>query len=113
MDQSTLDEMKQVRKSSLTVCTFCSIVIAATPSISLCFPVSSSAFSPTLLAAFSIISLHFGRCDVAAWVEVDGRPKAGAGRFRCSGAPSVFGSLLYPCAAHSPAKPSPFLPNKA
>lgn len=100
MDQSTLDEMKQVRHSTAAYGR------ASPPALllSLLFNLLTSTLRFVFLVPLPrlqppLFALRFGRCDVAAWFGVDGRLKAGRGSpvgLAGSGAPSVFGSLLYP-----------------
>jgi hypothetical protein len=97
VDQSTLDEMKQVCHGSLAVCTF----LPRQPITSASIPISCTSTLHFLLFCcalqFPSFSLRIDYGDVAAWLGGGWAAESGAraaGQFRRSGAPSVFGSLL-------------------
>jgi hypothetical protein len=115
VDQSTLDEMKQVCHGSLVACTF----LPRQPITSASILVSCMSKLYFLLFCHPLqipsFSLRFGYGDVAAWLGVDGRPKAGRElpvSLASRGRPQYLGHSYSPCAAHCPAKPSPSLPKQ-
>ena len=116
MDQSTLDEMKQVCHGNLAACTFLprQPITSASILISCMSKLRFTLFCHAV--QFLSFSLRFDYGDVAAWLGVDGRPKAGrelpvslAGR----GALSIWVTLIAPAQLTAPPSQAHPCPNKA
>lgn len=113
VDQSTLDEMKQVcdEIAGAQVSAAHLSFVAAAPSVFISLSQRVQSLSSSCQSFLSLSSAHLHRRGGAAagiWVVVS-RPKAGLSSravSQSSGAPSVFGSLFYsPCAGPRPAHP--------
>jgi transcription initiation factor TFIIA large subunit len=117
VDQSTLDEMKQVCHSSLAVCISSCVfpIITALPLLLSLRQHEYCGFHRLLRFSIVFAVLRTVQCCRLTWggwaAESGAELPVGLASW---GRPQYLDHLLYPpCAAQCPAKPSPSLPNKA